>query len=400
MKRLQEDGRVDSLGPVAESLHNCISCSLCVDVCPFMRVEASRPFAGPRNIAAAVSRSAPLFEMAADQVVTCSMCGICEAHCPEDVNVPLAVERLRALLHKQRQRYPTLYPRSYGHLNELLKRSQLAVEPTEEYEDKKERIDLRREKYGLKEIEDRHSTSADVFYFPGCQAEERQLEIKEATKLILEELEGHKYTLPEKPICCGAPARLLGNEDLSAELLDQVFEAVSQTGARVIVTTCAGCTFQLAMANRSPSIQVKHLVEYLFDKFGLVELENTFDASLPPVKVSMHYPCDLANRLGGLVMEKAVDLLQSIPKVTYVPIESQSCCGGGGLVNIGNKAASNQVGELRAREIIAGESDILVTPCPACTAQLENSLFRLSSDISVLDLSTFIALRMKRSEKS
>ncbi|MHA1863331.1 MAG: heterodisulfide reductase-related iron-sulfur binding cluster, partial [Candidatus Thorarchaeota archaeon] len=40
----------------------------------------------------------------------------------------------------------------------------------------------------------------------------------------------------------------------------------------------------------------------------------------------------------------------------------------------------------------------LVTPCPLCTAQIENNLFKSGSSIEVDDLTVFIAQRLPKKE--
>jgi Fe-S oxidoreductase len=44
--------------------------------------------------------------------------------------------------------------------------------------------------------------------------------------------------------------------------------------------------------------------------------------------------------------------------------------------------------------ISSTEADTLVAPCPLCTAQIEDNLFRAGSEVEVEDLTVFIARRL------
>jgi len=391
---LKEEGIVPytkhELGAV-KSVENCINCGLCINHCPVIRAVGVDRFTGPRGIAVELSRSPPEFWASIDRIYLCTGCGTCREVCPKNVNIPEIVNLMRARIFRLR---PDLVPKSLHDQNNILKKHNLAFVPWENPEEKHESRDMRLERLGLPFIEDRVTIGADVLFYPGCQAEERAQEVRESAKLILEHFSVN-YTLLDEMSCCGLPSTLIGDHEKSADLSKKLLEKIKKLGIKEIVTTCAGCTSNLneLAVKENWGIPIYHMLEYLVETIGLDTLSKEFEKTGGAhEKVTVHDPCHLIRHTSRQVMDYAHMILEIIPQVEIrESILHDSCCGGGGLVGRHSPDVARGVVEANIEAIEETGAERVVTPCPLCTAQIEENLFRAGSKIDVDDLTVFIA---------
>ncbi|RDE14640.1 MAG: hypothetical protein C4K49_07470 [Candidatus Thorarchaeota archaeon] len=380
---------------VVRSAEKCVNCGLCLNHCPVVRAVGVDRFSGPRSIAVELSRSPPDFWSTADKVYLCTSCGTCREVCPFNVNMPDIVNMVRARIFKQR---PDLVPRGLRAVRETIAKYSLAFEPWEDPNEKTESRDARLQAAGLPFIKDRTVKGAEVLFYPGCQAEERAQEVKEAAKFILNYF-GVDFTLLEEMSCCGLPSRLIGDDETSRSLAARLREKVNLLGVKKIVTTCAGCTSNLSdMSVRDNwGVPVYHLIEFLAEEIGLERLSEAFTegSRAGEVLTTIHDPCHLIRHTSRQISDHVIAVLNLIPNVTVVPSGvADSCCGGGGMVGYHSRDVADAVVAYNLGPISATKANRLVAPCPLCTAQIERNLFNTGSDIQVDDLAVFIAQRL------
>ncbi|MCK5151977.1 MAG: (Fe-S)-binding protein, partial [Candidatus Thorarchaeota archaeon] len=259
---------------VVKSIENCVNCGLCINHCPVVRAVGVDRFTGPRGIAVELSRSAPEFWTSVDRIYLCTGCGTCREVCPNNVDIPELVNLMRARIYKQ---HPELVPASLHEQMEILNKHDLAFEPWDDPEEKIESRDMRLERIGLPFVEDRVTAGADVLFYPGCQAEERSQEVREAAKVILEHF-NVSYTLLDEMSCCGLPTTLIGDNEKTEDLSHKLLKKIKNLGVKKIVTTCAGCTSNLneLAIKENWNIPVYHMLEYLVEDIGIDTLANEF----------------------------------------------------------------------------------------------------------------------------
>ena len=384
---------------IIKSVEQCINCGLCLSHCPVVTSIGLDRFSGPRSIAVELSRSPPEFWSAADKIYLCTGCGTCREVCPKNVNIPEVVNLVRARIFQQR---PDLVPKGLVEQDVVINAHNLAFEPWEDPEEKEDSRMMRLERLGLPTIPDKIETGAEVLFYPGCQAEERAQEVKESAKVILEQF-GISYTLLEEMSCCGLPSALIGNQEKASELASLMKHKVKELGISKIVTTCAGCTSSLNDMSEQGEwgIPVFHMLEYLVEEIGIKTLSKAFKSKSTgeTIAVTVHDPCHLIKHTSRQVMEHALQILRAIPDVDI--IEStlhDSCCGGGGLVARHAPDVSKRIVRENISAIENTGADRVVTPCPLCTAQLEDSLYRAGKSVEVDDLTVFIAQKLIKPE--
>ncbi|MFW9812042.1 MAG: (Fe-S)-binding protein [Candidatus Thorarchaeota archaeon] len=382
---------------VVKSVESCINCGLCIQHCPVVAAVGVNRFSGPRSIAVELSRSPPEFWTTADTVYLCTGCGTCREVCPKDVNIPEVVNMIRSRIFEYR---PELVPKGFYVVREVITEHNLAFEPWEDLEEKAESRDMRLERLGLPFIEDAKLSDAEVIFYPGCQAEERAQEVREAAKVILDFFDVN-YTVLDEMSCCGLPSVLMGDHATATNLAKKLHEKVRKIGAKMVVTTCAGCTGNLSEISERDEwgIPTVHVLEFLAEQVGFERIEKAFGeaSDYSDVHVSVHDPCHLIKHTSRQIMDYALDILRRVPGVRVSESNAHdSCCGGGGLVSYHAKDVANAVVRENLKAINETGAERIVTPCPLCTAQIESNLFRTGSSVEVDDLTVFLAQRLPK----
>ena len=102
-----------------------------------------------------------------------------------------------------------------------------------------------------------------------------------------------------------------------------------------------------------------------------------------PITVAYHDACHLAHAQGVKAEPRA--LIRSIPGVTLAEVrQGDLCCGSAGTYNIEQPELAGQLGDLKARNVIATGADYVVSGNVGCHTQLQSHLKRLGSPIQVL----------------
>ncbi|NHJ13880.1 MAG: (Fe-S)-binding protein [Candidatus Thorarchaeota archaeon] len=384
---------------VIQSLGHCINCGLCINHCPVVAAVGVDRFSGPRSIATELSRSPSEFWTTGDVVYLCTGCGTCREVCPKNVNIPEIVNMIRSSIFQHR---PDLVPKGLHAVREVLLQHNLAFEPWDDPEEKDASRDMRLERLGLPLVPDRIKKNASVLFYPGCQAEERTQEVREAAKAILDFFEVD-FTVLEEMSCCGLPARLMGDDKTGRSLASELKKKVKNSGAAMVVTTCAGCTSNLSdiSVRDKWGLPVYHFLEFLIEKIGTGRLQSHLKSRSKDSRmvITIHDPCHLIRHTSRQIMDHAVSILQLIPGVSVKSSRAaDSCCGGGGLVSYHSKEVANAVVRENLAAIEATGADRVVAPCPLCTAQIESNLFRSGSSVEVDDLTVFIAQHLPLKE--
>ncbi|MBN2151502.1 MAG: (Fe-S)-binding protein [Candidatus Lokiarchaeota archaeon] len=308
-------------------------------------------------------------------IFACTTCGACKDSCqaPQKDRIVDIIEALREFAVK-----------SVGAPARQARLDQLVVEHHNPYGNAhSDNADIRA-KYHLK-------PTASVVYFIGCTSNYRQQRLRDATLSVLQKL-GVDFTVVDER-CCGSPLIRTGQLDLVPGLMRHNVGEIAKTGAKIVVTSCAGCyrTMKQDFAKYGVGIgvEVLHTTELInreLGKAGTKRLQQGGGAGA--TTVTYHDPCHLGHHIG--LFEPPRDLLARIPGVELVEMPRNRtaswCCGAGGGVKIGYPDWALRVAGERVEEARRTGAGTLVSTCPFCKTNLSDANAQAGTGLDVVDL--------------
>lgn len=226
-------------------------------------------------------------------------------------------------------------------------------------------------------------------FFPG---------VNSATARVLQ-AEGLDVVVPAAQGCCGALSMHNGREAEARTYARALVDAFADSGVEYVVVNAAGCGSTMkeyadvladdpAYAERAREFaaKVRDVSEIL------VELGPVAERHPLEVSVAYHDACHLAHAQG--IRSQPRQLLEQIPGLDLREIaEAEICCGSAGIYNILNPEPARELGDRKARNIVATGARLLVTANPGCLMQVASAIERsghpmgMAHTIEVLDAS-------------
>jgi len=247
-----------------------------------------------------------------------------------------------------------------------------------------------------------HHKSKNV-YFAGCTASYVENDIGMASVRLLDAA-GVDFTyLGEKENCCATPMLVAGKWDLFAETMKRNIQAVKETGADTVITSCPACDMMWRQVypmwakklGLEYGITTRHYSEVVAEKIQAGEFR--FPTPTPAreggmVTVTWHDSCHIG-RVSG-VYEPPRQLIQAIPNVNLVEMshnrEAAHCCGSV-LTLIKEPPVAAEVGKVRLDEALEAGAEKVLALCPCCEFQLRVSADKKGVPLEVVDLARFAA---------
>jgi len=267
------------------------------------------------------------------------------------------------------------------------------------------------------------AVKADVLYFVGCAASYKNPEIAQATAKILD-ASGTPFMLMPDEWCCGNTLYSVGMVPEARKLAHRNVEAVKQTGATTVLTSCAegyrmwkvDYPKMLNISTADLGFRVVHLVEYVEEliKQGVLKLAKRMDAQL-----AYHDSCSLGRlsepwvpwegqrgwmgiveprlqRRRGTngVYQQPRDILNSIPGVKLLEMprmkENTFCCGAGRGTREAFPDFALWAARQRLEEIKEVGAEVLVSACPWCKNNFAHAITQDGERVTVLAISEVI----------
>jgi len=371
----------------------CIHCGFCRLGCPTFSVtqRESRNARGRNVLAFNLMNGTiePSIDLA-NAFYSCTTCGACTYFCPAQIKVDEIIEGARKKLYKA-----GFVPEAELSVQESIFKTGNVYASAKE-----DRIDIYPPALKEKAKAGELKPQAETLLFMGCVPS--YLDMKMVPSLIKPlDAAGVDYTtLGTEEGCCGFPLFLMGSDEFEPHA-KKVIERIKATGAKELLTPCAGCykTFSKIYSEIGDlGLEVKHSVHYL-DKM-IKEGKIKFTGNLGK-KVTYHDPCDLGRACN--VYEEPRDILKAIPGLEFVEMERNRqfarCCGGGGNVVAFDPELSVKMAAERVRDALAVGAEIIVSGCAACKDNLRKGAKLIPKKergkIKIMDITEIVAQAME-----
>jgi Fe-S oxidoreductase len=208
--------------------------------------------------------------------------------------------------------------------------------------------------------------TAAVLLWTGCAGafHPRNRETLKALGAILKAGNVDYSILGENELCCGDPARRLGEEDLFVELAEKNIQQLNQLSAKEIVTLCPHCYNMLK--NEYPGLggkfKVRHAVEFVHELLSEKRIHIKYPSSQK--RITVHDPCYLGR--ANSIYQPLRDMVNMVPDAEIIEMpqnrESAMCCGGGGGRMWLHEHKGRNINGLRAEEAYKLTLNLLVLP--------------------------------------
>ncbi len=340
-----------------EALKFCYQCGKCDAVCPWNRV---RKFFIRQLMHQGQLGLVP-FE--SEDLWLCTTCRNCVQQCPRGVKIIEVMRAMRRILVPD-----GVVPASIPNLRSVMTSIASVGNPFRQEKDRAEWA----EALSIKAF----TEATDLLYFPCCYPsyEPRLKKVAQATAELLQKGGVDFGLLGSKENCCGESVRAAGNEELFKRLARENIKTFIDHGVMKILTTSPHCyhTFKNDYTEFKANFEVIHISQYLFEliREGRLEITKEFRK-----RVTYHDPCYLGRHNG--IYEEPRELLKRIPGLQLVEMpdskENSLCCGmGGGRIWM-ETAKGERFSDLRLQQALRIGAEVLVTACPYCITQFEDS---------------------------
>ncbi|MCO1599943.1 (Fe-S)-binding protein [Desulfosporosinus nitroreducens] len=361
----------------ADAVKFCYQCGKCDTVCPWNKV---RTFSMRKLIREATFG---LTEIENEEIWRCTTCGKCHQRCPRDVKQINDMVALR--------RFAT----GYGVFPEAVKPVRAAsaglfAEGNPFGEARTKRAEWA-EGLSVKTF----TEGMEILYFPGCYLsyDSRLKKVARATVNILNKAGVDFGILGTKENCCGESIRKTGNEALFKRMARENIKTFIDNGVKKILVSSPHCyhTFKNEYPEFNVNFEVIHISQYLFELIngGRLQISKEYEK-----KVTYHDPCYLGRHNG--IYDEPRGVLKKIPGLILNEMEESRedsmCCGmGGGRIWMETQK-SDRFANLRLDQAIGVGAEVLVTSCPYCITNFEDSRLVLNYDdvIQVKDITEIL----------
>jgi Fe-S oxidoreductase len=360
-----------------DAVKRCYECGICDAVCPWNRVST---FSMRKLVREATFG---LSEIEREEIWLCTTCGKCPQQCPRDVKQIEDMVSLRRMATEY-----GLFPPSVRAARAV--GASLTSQGNPLGEDRETRGDWA-EGLPVKAF----TEGMEILYFPGCYLtyDPRLRKVAAATATILNKAGVDFGILGVEENCCGESIRKAGNEEVFKHLARENIKTFVDNGVKKILVSSPHCyhTFKNEYPEFRVNFEVVHITQYLFQLISEGRLELTKEYGK---RVTYHDPCYLGRHNG--IFDEPRDVLKSIPGLELGEMsevrEDSLCCGMGGGRIWFETPQSERFSNLRLEQAIGVEAEELVTSCPYCITQLEDSRLSLkdSEAIQIRDITEIV----------
>jgi Fe-S oxidoreductase len=382
----------------------CVACGRCDENCP--AVISGKPLS-PRKIIRNIREQmetvsadqrhlgstpdALLLENAvsADEMWACTSCMACVEHCP------LFIEPLDKIIDMRRFQVMG-EARLPAEARPMIRDLDLFGDVQGKGVAHRADWAMNREVPQLSRIASSPQSEAEILLWVGCSGafHPRNQETSRAMVRILNAAGIRFAILGKAELCCGDPARRLGDEILFRKLARANIARFEQYQIEKIVTLCPHCMNTLK--NEYPELGCKLQVMHATELVMALIRDQRIELKYPVAdKMVIHDACYLGRY--NQVYQAPRDICRAIPgtqlKETARNRGHGFCCGGGGGRMWLHENIGQNINVVRAEEMAKTDVDLIATACPYCLVMLDDGVksLELEKTPNVADIIDLVA---------
>jgi Fe-S oxidoreductase len=361
----------------ADSCRLCFQCGKCDVYCPWNKV---RDFSIRKIIREA---TLGLTEIEGDDIWRCTTCGSCPSICPRGVGqieIGVAIRRVAAEYG--------MFPESVSAVRSAS--ASLVSEGNPLNAKRATRAD-----WADGANVSPFAEEMDYLYFVGCYFayDPRLKKVAIATANILNKAGVSFGILGSHESCCGESIRKTGGEQEFRSLAKENIKTFIDHGVKKIIVSSPHCYH--TFVNEYPEFMVKFEVVHVSQLLAeLIEEGRLEFIGEYPKKVTYHDPCYLGRHNG--VYNEPRQTLQAVPGLELIEMPASRkdslCCGGGGGRIWMETPKNERFSDLRLEQATATGAEVLVTSCPYCITNFEESRLGMEGDdvLEVKDITEIV----------
>jgi len=301
-----------------------------------------------------------------EELWACTTCHACIEVCPVEIEHVERMIQFRRHLVMRESRFPSEYKKIFKNL--------------EIFGDPFGAGGLTREDWllGLKIKKVYQENNIEMLLWVGCTGalyNERTRNITVATAEVLNKAGVRFGILGKEELCCGDPARRMGNEYLFQKLAIRNIDTMRKYGVKKVVTFCPHCfnVFRNEYSQFGADFEVTHitqLIKTLLEN-GRLQIKSKADGLM-----TYHDPCYLGRYNG--IHQQPRDILEFVlgSKMQEMMFsrEVTFCCGAGGGNFWYGKKTGRRIEEVRIDQAIETGTTGIVTACPFCEVMFDSAI--------------------------
>jgi Fe-S oxidoreductase/nitrate reductase gamma subunit len=381
-------------------LDACSRCGRCQEICPAV---LSEKHLNPKTVIQSLKHSMESPDgktegcrlvgsvVPEEEIWECTTCLNCVEHCPVFIEPMSKIIEMRRSSVLMESKFPLEYKQIFKNL--------------ENFGNPMEKGKITREdwtsKTGIPKIyEMDQNTNPDFFFWAGCIGAGYDIKSKNTTLAaakILERAGADVATFGKEELCCGDPARRLGNEYLFQKLAEKNIEMFKKYGVKKIVTHCPHCfnIFKREYPELGADFEVLDLFDliktYLIE--GKLKIKSEVDDSF-----TYHDPCYLGRYHS--IYDEPREIIKSFLGVNLVEMDrikdESFCCGAGGGNIWRGVSAGRRMEGVRIEAAVKTMAQGIITACPYCDIMFDSAIkqkgmeysFKLVNLIELVELLT------------
>lgn len=360
-------------GTSNDKLSLCYQCGTCTAVCP-----AGVPV---RSLIRGSQLGARESVTGDQRLWHCATCKLCELGCPRGVKITDTIHALRIAAYEDKKVPQKLETALWG-----------VYEDANPWGGKKAERGKWAEGMGITQ-----GRPAKYLLYVGCAAsfDPRLQHVARSLASILGKVGVDFTILGSAESCCGDVVYQMGEEGFLEELIQGNIKSFAKSGAEAVIAISPHCfnmfksVYPKYGAGMPTTLHYTEFLAGLLDRGSLTLGRMDGDAA---AAVTYHDPCYLGRYQG--IYEEPRKLLEGIPGVKLSEMDDTRanalCCGGGGggmwVDHEGERPSMHRVKQ--AADTGASQ---MVTSCPYCIQNFEDSAKTAGVSMGVMDVSEVIA---------